>query len=147
MAVESADEATPALMTAGLVLTVVGVLLATFPAGLVLGVTVALAGAVLFIVFAIRAWRDWRTRPKRRASEHPDPDRFWNAEERLKSLMVASGGIVVGAIALAILNPAHDRWGMVWGAGPILVAAAISFLLVRRHNRRKKAAPKDAGSS
>lgn len=146
MATRSTNEASVALLTCGLVMLAVGAVVATFPNGLIFGAVVAVAGAVLFVVFMIRIWRDRRGRPKRDASEPKDPDRFWNAEERLATLMAASGTAVVGTVALAILHHTQERLSLLWIGGPILIASSISFVLVRRRNRRMEAARNVDGS-
>lgn len=140
MTTRSTNEASVALLTCGLVMLAVGAVVATLPNGLIFGVVVAAAGTVLFAVFMIRIWRDRRGRPRRDASEPKDPDRFWNAEERLATLMAASGTAFVGTAALAILYQTHERLSLLWISGPILVASSVSFVLVRRRNRRMEVA-------
>ncbi|MDN3496936.1 hypothetical protein QL996_13420 [Planococcus sp. APC 4015] len=129
----------PALLTAGIIMIAVGLMLATFPAGFALGVAVAIAGTVLFAVVAIRCWSAWKRRPKR-ASTEKDPDRFWNAEHRLGSLAGAAAGVSIGWGVLAFLRPEEDRDGTIFISAPILVASLIAYLLMRGHNKRKRAA-------
>lgn len=74
MTTTSTNEASVALLTAGLVMLSVGALLGSFPNGLILGVVIACAGAVLVVVFTIRIWRDRHNRPRRAASEPKPPD-------------------------------------------------------------------------
>lgn len=139
MTTTSSNEADVALLTAGLVMIAVGALLGSFPNGLILGVVIACAGAVLFVVFTIRILRDRQGRPRRDAAEPKDPDRFWNAEERLASLMAVFGVATVGTAVLAIVHQTPDRLSLLWISGPIFVASGVAFLLVRRRNRRKDA--------
>lgn len=146
MTTRSTTEASVALLTAGLLMLAIGALLASFPHGLILGMVIAVAGAVLFVVFMIRIWRDRRRRPRRDVSEPKDPERFWNAEERLASLVAVSGVATAGTVALAILHQTPDRLSLLWISGPILVASGVSFLLVRRRNRRRDI-PRNLGDS
>lgn len=146
MTTTSTPEANVALLTAGLVMLAVGALLGSFPNGSMLGVVIACAGAVLFVVFAFRIWRDRRSRPIRDASEPKDPDRIWNAEDRLASLMAVSGVATVGTVVLAFAHQTPERLSLLWISGPVLVASGASFLLVRRRNRRTYI-PRDLGDN
>lgn len=137
MTTKNTNETSIALLTAGLMMLAVGAMLATFPNGQILGLVIAVAGAVFFVVFTIRIWRDRRKEPRRDASEPKDPDRFWNAEARLVSLMSVSGTATIATIVLAILHPTQDKLSLLWINVPILVASGIAFLLVRGNNRRK----------
>lgn len=127
------------LLTAGLVMLAMGALAGSFPNGLILGVVIACAGAVLVVVFTIRIWRDRHNRPRRAAPEPKSPDRFWNAENRLASLMAVSGVTTVGAVVLASVYQSPDRLSLLWISGPLLVASGASYVLVRRSNRRRDA--------
>jgi hypothetical protein len=84
-------------------------------------------------------WRDWRRRtPAERQARTIDPDRFWNAEPRLKSLDSVTAVFTVLPAIISIVNPSDDRWATVFVFAPPLVVAAVSYLFVRRRNVRRQ---------
>lgn len=136
MTLRDTQEAHGALLTAGAIMIGLGLLVAVFPNGLWLGAGLAILGAALALTTIALAWKDWQrpAAPVDRAAPR-DPDRFWNAEERLGALIGASAGTGIAALIASVLQPEDERWLIVGISVAVLVPAAAARLTVWRRSR------------
>lgn len=134
------EEEHAALLTAGVVAVGIGVFIATMPAGQVLGTIVGISGVILTLVMIRINWRTWRQLgPRERHARSKDPDRFWNAEVRLKSAINVSAVFAVLPAVISLVNSSDNRWGNALVFTVILAIVSVSYWLVRRRNRRRDA--------
>jgi hypothetical protein len=136
MTLRDTQEAHGALLTAGALLSGLGFPIAAFPNGLWFGSGLAIIGSAVAIVATALAWKDWR-RPVPPPDEAAprDPDRFWNAEKRLDSLIGGSAAVGMVTLASSLLFPSDQRWVMVGACAVIFVLATTARLITRRRDR------------
>ncbi len=141
MTLRDTKEAHGALLVAGVIVFCLGLVIATLPHGLWLGMGLSVIGATLAVVTAVAARRDWtRPAPPRTAAPRlREPDRFWDAQKRWASLAGVSTGFTVGSIALSLLRPDDERWWSVAIFAALLVVSTTGWFVTRRRNRARSA--------
>lgn len=132
-----------ALLTAGIILTGLGVYFLTIPEGVVFGGVLLVAGIVTFAIDLRRAIPAWRTARRDRAARGERlslardwaPEGFWNLEGFLSSSVGVGGGWLIVGLLQWLWTREPAWFPIVFGASWMLVAAA-SLAALRWRRRR-----------